>query len=148
MTVWAWLRFTITLWLLRKAARLAGWLLLALLALVLWPLTIVTAAGYRAASLGGWPPVRLCRAAAASLTVTAAYAVITVTRLRGGRAAALAPAHAWTNGWHHLRGIGIAQTFLALAPAVVPAGLALAAGLWAWRNYAIMAGIAWSGVRC
>ena len=35
----------------------------------------------------------------------------------------------------------MARTFLVLAPAAVPAGLALAAGLWAWRNYAIMAGI-------
>ena len=30
---------------------------------------------------------------------------------------------------------------MTLAPAVIPAGLALAAGLWAWRRYAIMAGI-------
>ena len=30
---------------------------------------------------------------------------------------------------------------MTLAPAAVPAGLALAAGLWAWRNYAITAGI-------
>jgi hypothetical protein len=141
MTVWSWVRFTITLWLLRKAVKLAGWLLLGLLALALWPLTLVTAAGYRAASLRGWPPARLRRAAAGSLAVTAAYAVITVARLHGGRAAALAPARAWTGGWHHLRGISAAQTFLALAPAAVPAGLALAAGLWAWRNYAVMAGI-------
>jgi hypothetical protein len=39
MTVWTWLRFTVTLWLLRKAFKLTGWLLLALLALVLWPVT-------------------------------------------------------------------------------------------------------------
>ena len=31
MTVWSWLRFTITLWLLRKAIKLTGWLLLALI---------------------------------------------------------------------------------------------------------------------
>ena len=31
--------------------------------------------------------------------------------------------------------------FVLVAPVAVPAGLALAAGLWAWRNYAISAGI-------
>ena len=65
MTVWTWLRFTVTLWLLRKAVKLTGWLLLALLALVLWPLTIVTIVSYTAAWLRGWPPARLRRAAAA-----------------------------------------------------------------------------------
>ena len=68
MTVWSWLRFTVTLWLLRKAVKLTGWLLLALLALVLWPLTIVTIVSYTAAWLRGWPPARLRRAAAATLT--------------------------------------------------------------------------------
>ena len=67
MTVWSWLRFTISLWLLRKAVKLSRWLLLALLALALWPLTIVTVAGYAAAWLRGWPPARLRRAAAGSL---------------------------------------------------------------------------------
>src|SRR5690242_17273525 len=105
MTVWTWLRFTLTLWLLRKAFRLTCWLLPALLALALWPLTIVTIVSYTAASRRGWPPVRLRRAAAGSLAVTAAYAVTTVIRLHGGRAAALASARAWTGGWQHLRGI-------------------------------------------
>ena len=64
MTVWSWLRFTITLWLLRKAVRLTGWMVLVLLALVLWPLTIVTIVSYTAAWLRGWPPAlpsKACR---------------------------------------------------------------------------------------
>ena len=71
MTVWSWVRLTVTLWLLRKALKVTGWLLLALLVLALWPVTVATAAGYVAAWLRGWPPVRLRRAAVGSLAVTA-----------------------------------------------------------------------------
>ena len=141
MTVMAWLRLTLSLWLLRKAVKLAGWLLLALLALALWPVTIVTIVAYTAAWLRGWPPARLRRAAAATLTLPALYAVAVLARQHGHPAAALAPARAYPAAWHHLAALGAARTFLALAPAAVPAGLALAAGLWAWRNYAITAGI-------
>ena len=140
MTVWSWLRFTITLWLLRKAVKVTGWLLLALLALVLWPLTIVTVVSYTAAWLRGWPPARL-RRAAATLTLPAIWVAITTARQHGRAAAALAPARAYPARWHHLAALDAARTFVTLAPAVIPAGLALAAGLWAWRNYAIMAGL-------
>ena len=141
MTVWTWLRFTITLWLLRKASKLTGWLLLVLLALVLWPLTIVTIVSYTAAWLRGWPPARLRRAAAATLTLPAIWVAITTARQHGQPSAALAPARAYPAAWHHLAALDAARTCVGLAPAVVPAGLALAAGLWAWRRYAIMAGI-------
>ena len=141
MTVWSWLRFTVTLWLLRKAFKLTGWLLLALLALVLWPLTIVTIVSYTAAWLRGWPPARLRRVAAGSLLVPAVYAVVMLARQHDQPSAALAPARAYPAAWHHLATLDAARTFATLAPAAVPAGLLLAAGLWAWRNYAIMAGI-------
>ena len=59
----------------------------------------------------------------------------------GGRAAALAPARAWRAGWHHPSGLSAAQTFVLLAPAAIPAGLALASLVWGRRNYAVMAGI-------
>ena len=55
MTVLSWLRFTVTLWLLRKAVRAAGWLLLAFLAVALWPVTLVTIAAYVAAGMAGGP---------------------------------------------------------------------------------------------
>ena len=38
-------------------------------------------------------------------------------------------------------GIEVARTFVLLAPAGIPAGLGLAAGLWAWRTYAITTGL-------
>jgi len=64
MTVFSWIRLTVCLWLLRKAVKGAGWLLVFAVAVVLWPVTVVTVAGYVAASRRGWPPVRLARAAA------------------------------------------------------------------------------------
>jgi hypothetical protein len=104
------------------------------------PVTVVTVTGYLAAWLRGWPPARL-RRAAASLSVTAVYLLVAAVRQRGARAAALAPARDWAHGWHHLDGIGVARAFLLVAPLAAPAGLALAAALWAWRIYAITAGI-------
>jgi len=141
MSVWSWIKFTVFLWLLRKAVKAAGWLLLVLLAVVVWPVTVVTAAGYVAAWLRGWPPARLRRAAAVCLPVTAAWLAVAAVRQRGGQPAALAPGRAWAAGWPHVTAPGAARAFLALAPAAIPAGLLLAAGLWAWRIYAISAGI-------
>jgi hypothetical protein len=37
--------------------------------------------------------------------------------------------------------LGLTRTFLLLAPAAIPAGLGLAALAWAWRIYAITAGL-------
>jgi len=49
MTVLSWLRFTISLWLLRIAVKVAGWLLLVAVAVTVWPVTLVLVAGYLAA---------------------------------------------------------------------------------------------------
>jgi hypothetical protein len=142
MSVWSWLKLTLALWLIRKAFKAAGWLLLLAVAVALWPVTVVTAAGYAAAWLRGWPPARLGRAAAGSVALTALCLIAAVLlRQHGGHAAALAPARAWSAGWPDLTTAGMTRTFLLLAPVAVPAGLALAAALWAWRIYAITAGI-------
>ena len=53
MSVWAWLKFTAFLWLLRKAVKLTGWLLLAGLAVAAWPVTLEAAAGYRSITRWG-----------------------------------------------------------------------------------------------
>jgi uncharacterized protein DUF87 len=140
MTVWAWLKLTACLWLIRKAFKLAWWLLLAVAAIAAWPVTVVTAAGYTAAWLRGWPPVRLYRAAAWSLPVTAAW-LITLEIQVPGFLAARDPRRTWAGSWDHLATARLAGVFAALAPAVLPAGLALAGLVWAWRNYAITAGL-------
>jgi hypothetical protein len=140
VTVWAWLKLTACLWLIRKAFRLTWWLLLAVAAIAAWPVTVVTAAGYTAAWLRGWPPVRLYRAAAWSLPITAAWLVYLEIRVPGFLAAR-DPRRTWAGGWDHLTITRLAGVFAALAPAVLPAGLALAGLIWAWRNYAITAGL-------
>ena len=61
MSVLSWIKLSVCLWLLRKAAKLTGWLLLAAAAVAAWPVTIVAAGGYVAAWLRGWPPARLRR---------------------------------------------------------------------------------------
>ena len=140
MTVWAWLKFTFFLWLIRKAVKLAWWLLLAVAAVAAWPVTVVAAAGYAAAWLRGWPPVRLYRAAACSLPVTAAWLAYLEIRTPGFLAART-PGQTWTGGWGHPATAHLAAVFAALAPVTLPAGLALAGLIWAWRNYAITAGL-------
>ena len=141
MTVWSFLKLAVALWLLRKAVKVAGWLLLLAAMLATWPLTLVALAGYAAAWWRGWPPVRLLRAAGWSLLLPAAWlAAAAVRGLRLG-AAALSRAPAAAFGWPHPAALAAARTFAVLAPATVPAGLALAAGVWAWRNYAITAGL-------
>ena len=90
MTVWSWLKLTACLWLIRKAFRLAWWLLLAVAAIAAWPVTVVTATGYVAAWLRGWPPVRLYRAAAWSLPVTAAWLITLEIQVPGFLAAQIA----------------------------------------------------------
>ena len=140
MSVWSWLKLTVCLWLLRKLVKLTGWLLLAAAAVVAWPVTLAAAAGYVAAWLRGWPPVRLRRAAALCLPMTVVW-LVAQARQRAWPAMARDPGHDWAQGWHHLAGVGVVRTFLLVAPVTIPAGLGLAALGWAWRNYAVTAGI-------
>ena len=140
MSVWSWLKLAVCLWLLRKAVKVAGWLLLVALAVAVWPVTVVAASGYAAAWLRGWPPVRLYRAAAWALPVTMAWLAAAAVHAHGWPGA-LAPGRAWPGGWDHLSAAGLARTFLLMAPAAVPAGLAVAGIIWAWRIYAISAGL-------
>jgi hypothetical protein len=140
MTVMSWLRLTICLWLIRKAARGAAWLLLFAVLVAVWPVTLVMIGGYLAASRRGWPAARLRRAAAGALIITAIYAAGDVLAQHGGTAAALAPARDWAHGWQP-HALAVARMFVEVSPVALPAGLFLAAGLWAWRNYALSAGI-------
>jgi hypothetical protein len=139
MSVLGWLKLTACLWLLRKAATAAKRLVLAAAAAVIWPVTVVAAAGYLAAWLRGWPPVRLYRAAAWSLLASVAW-LAGLEIAMPGWLAARAPGRAWAAGWHRPDIAALARTFLLLAPVALPAGLALAGLAWAWRTYAIAAG--------
>jgi len=111
--------------------RLAGRLPLAAAALAVWPLAIVAAAGYAAAWLRGWPASRLGRQAGWTLPMTAVW--IAAESARGWRALTLDPVRDGASGWPHLTALTVARTFLLVAPVTIPAGLALAALVWAWR---------------
>jgi hypothetical protein len=116
--------------LLRRTSWLARWLVLAAAALPVWPLAIVTAAGYAVAWLRGWPASRLGRQAAWTLPMTAVW--IAAESARGWRALTLDPVRDGASGWPHLTVLTVIRTFLLVAPVTIPAGLALAALIWAW----------------
>ena len=90
----------------------------------------------------GWPPARLWRAAAWSLPMTAVYATGQAIRLRAWPAVALAPLDDWGRAWRLLASGSMLRAGLLVAPVAVPAGLAIAGALWAWRIYAITTGLA------
>jgi len=110
--------------------------------LAAWPLTLITAAGYAAAWWRGWPPVKLARLAAWSLTGLAAWLALTATRPGLLRAQALTGVRSWAHWQPPPHWTEVARTFILLAPATLPAGLALAGRVWAWRTYAITTGLA------
>jgi hypothetical protein len=141
VTVWSWLRLTIALWLLRKTLKLTAWLLLAVIVIAAWPVTLTAAVSYLTAWLRGWPAVRLYRIAAWALVAAAAWLAALEVRVPGWAAARI-PGRAWSGSWHHLAFVPIARAFAQVAPAAVPAGLALGGLLWAWRIYAITIGLA------
>jgi len=99
VSIWSLIKITIFLWLVRKTAKLMGWLLVAAIAIAAWPVTLVMAVGYAAAWLRGWPAVRLRRAAAWALLPAAAWAAVEAALLRAVRPVALAPVRNWDQGW-------------------------------------------------
>jgi hypothetical protein len=58
VSIWSFIKLAVALWLLRKAARAAGWLLLFAVLIAAWPLTLVVLGGYIAAWWRGWPPAQ------------------------------------------------------------------------------------------
>src|SRR5581483_6074436 len=114
----------VALWLLRRIAKITGWLLVAAIAIAAWPVTVTAAAGYLAAWLGGWPAVRLYRTAAWALPVTAIWVTGLEIR-RPGWAAVRVPGRVWADGWRQLAITPLAHTFAQVAPLAVPAGLGL-----------------------
>jgi hypothetical protein len=142
VSIWSWLKLTAALWLIRKAFKAFGWLLVAAAAIAAWPLTTVAALGYLTAWLRGWPPSRLWHAAGWALPMTAVYAIGQALQLHAWQAVALAPVDDWGQAWRLLAGHAMLRAGLLVAPVAVPAGLAASGGLWAWRIYAVTTGLA------
>ena len=141
MSLWSWLKLAAGLWLIRKTATGVWWLLLAAVLLAAWPLTLIIAAGYVAGWWRGWPPAWLLRTAAGTLGIPALWLAIAAVHADQLRGEALAGVRSWAHWWPPPTGLEVARTFVLLTPATIPAGLGLAAGVWAWRNYAITTGL-------
>jgi hypothetical protein len=140
MSVWSWLKLAAFLWLLRWAGKVARWLLLFAAVVAAWPVTIALGIGYLSACLRGWPAVRLYRTAAWAILPTLVWLAALEIQMPGW-VAARAPGRVWSGGLYHPVAAGLVRVFLLLAPVTVPAGLALAGLVWAWRSYAVTAGI-------
>jgi hypothetical protein len=140
--MWWYLRARFALWLLRVAGRVIRWAALAAILAAAAPITIVAGVGFAGAWLRGWPPARLRRAALWALPMTAAYLAGRGLQAATWRAFALAPVRDWQAAWHQAAAGRVVTAFALTAPVAVPAGLLAAAGLWAWRIYAIENGLA------
>jgi hypothetical protein len=140
--MWWYLRARLMLWLLRVTGRALRWAVLAAVLIAAAPVTVVAAVGFAGAWLRGWPPAKLRRAAVWSLPMTGVYLAGRALQVRTWQALALAPVHDWQTAWHQLAAGRVVTAFALCAPAAVPAGLFVAAGLWAWRIYAIENGLA------
>src|SRR3984885_13798726 len=140
--MWWYLRARLILWLLRVTGRALRWVVLAAGLFAAAPVTIGAAVGFAGAWLRGWPPAKLRRAARWSLLMTGVYLAGRALQVRTWQALALAPAHDWRHAWHEVAAGRLITAFVLCAPVAVPAGLFAAAGLWAWRIYAIENGLA------
>jgi hypothetical protein len=140
--VWSLLEVLAVLWLLRKGLRLARSLAFAAVLVTIWPVTVIALVAAAGAWLRGWPPVRLYRAAARSLPVTAVYLTGAALQDRSWQAVTLTAVRDWQHATTLVLHARIVQAVLLTAPVAVPAGLAAGGAAWAWRIWAIGAGLA------
>ena len=138
---WAYLQVRAFVWLLRMTGRLLLFAAVAALLVAAAPVTLVAAVALAGAWLRGWPPARLRRAAAWALPMTAVYLAGRAVQARTWQALTLAPVRDYLAGWHAVAAGQVVTAFVLAAPVAVPAGLAAASGLWAWRIYALDTGL-------
>ena len=141
MTIWWLIRLRLAMWVLKAAWTVTRWAVAAAVLVVALPVTLVTVTGLAGARLRGWPPARLWRAAAWTLPGTAAYLAAAVVSARRPEALWLWPASGWDRAVHDVLAGRVLAAAVRTAPLALPAGLALAAALWARRIRRIEAGI-------
>jgi hypothetical protein len=139
--IWAYLQVRAFGWLLRLAGRLLLFAAVAALLVAATPVTPVAAVGLAGAWLRGWPPARLRRAAAWALPMTAIYLAGRAVQARTWQALAFALVHDYLTAWHAVAAGQVVSAFVLATPVAGPAGLAAAAGLSAWRIYALETGL-------
>jgi hypothetical protein len=114
---------------------------------VLWPIVAVMAVTVAAAWATGTHHARILRAALWSASMTGAYAVAATVQDRPwtpGRLGQWArqPYADWKRSTTGLAHGHVPAALLTVAPVAVPAGLAIGAGLWAWRCRQMASGLA------
>jgi hypothetical protein len=113
----------------------------------LWPLAITAAAAFVAAWLTGAHPARVLRAAAWSTPATAVYILAATVQDKPwepghARRWELRPYREWRTATLHLiHGTAIPADVLTVAPVAIPAGIAIGAGLWAYRSHLMTHGL-------
>jgi hypothetical protein len=140
--MWWYLRARVVLWLMRVTGRAIRWAVVAGVLIAAAPVTLVAAVGFGGAWLRGWPPAKLRRTACWSLPMTGVYLAGRAIQARTWQGLGLAPVRDWQAAWHQVTAGRVVTAFALCAPVAVPAGLFAAAGLWAWRIYAIENGLA------
>jgi len=117
---------------------------------VLWPVAAVMAVTLAAARATGMHHARILRAALWSLSMTGTFILAATVQARPWSPGRL---HAWLMtpylDWKRasldlVHGRDVPGALLSVAPLAVPAGLAAAAGFWAWRRHQLTNGLAGS----
>ena len=125
---------------LRGAARVARFVLAAVLVVAAAPVSLVAALAVTLAWLRGWPPRRLYGAALACLPMVAVWLVAVAVASRSAGQAAAAPYHAWLSAWHQAGAGAVALGAIIVAPAAIPLGLAVGGLVWSRRIYTMETG--------
>ena len=125
---------------LRGAARVARFVLAAVLVVAAAPVSLVAAVAVTLAWLRGWPPRRLYGAALACLPMVAVWLVAVAVASRSAGQAAAAPYHAWLSAWHQAGAGAVALGAIIVAPAAIPLGLAVGGLVWSRRLYTMETG--------
>jgi hypothetical protein len=117
----------------RAVWRAARIVLAAALIVVAAPVSLVAAGSAAAAWLAGWPPGRLYRAALWCLPMLAVWLAGIAIAARSVSQAAAAPYLAWLAMWHSGAAGSYPHAAAVIAPAAIPAGLAVGGLAWAYR---------------
>jgi hypothetical protein len=125
---------------LRAVGRLARLAAAALVVIAAAPVSLVAAGAMTLAWLRGWPPRRLYRAALWCLPMVTVWLAATAVTARSWWQVAAAPQEAWLAAWRQAVTGSPALAAAIIAPAAIPAGLAVGGLAWSRRIYSMETG--------
>jgi hypothetical protein len=128
----------------RAGLRALGWVLrvavTAGLVIAALPVSLTAACAVALAWLNGWPPGRLYRAAAYCVPMVAVWLAATAVTTHSAAQVGTAPYLAWLAMWHRGAAGSYAAAAAVIAPAAIPAGLAVGGLVWGYRIRSIQTG--------